>query len=76
MTESLFQLGVAAMAAVMGAAWFRNPKLRHLAWPAFGVAGVLVGLELKSDVVTQGALAITGLAMAGQIFFVGLKRRR
>lgn len=76
MEESSLIWGVALAAVVMGALWMRKPKLRFMAWPAFGVAGVVAGMQLKSDVVTNTALAFTALAIVGQIFYDGWKRGR
>jgi hypothetical protein len=74
--SSVLIWGVAMAAAVMGALWVRKPKLRFMAWPAFGVAGMVAGLQLKSDAITNTALAFTALAIVGQIFYDGWKRGR
>jgi len=76
MHESLLIWGVALAAVIMGALWLRKPKLRFMAWPAFGVAGMVAGLQLKNEAITNTALAFTALAIVAQIFYDGWKRGR
>lgn len=75
MIESLLPWSLAIVAAVMGALWMRKPKLRFMAWPAFGVAGIVAGMQIKSEQLTNVALAFTALALVGQILYDGWKRR-
>lgn len=76
MNESLLIWGVAVAAAVMGALWLRKPEPRFMGWPAFGVAGLIVGIQLKSEAITNASLGFTVLAIIGQIFYDGWKRGR
>lgn len=76
MQQSLLIWGVALAAAIMGSLWVRKPKLRFMAWPAFGVAGMVAGLQLQNQALTNTALTFTALAIVGQILYDGWKRGR
>ena len=76
MQDYLMLWGIPAFAAIMGVVWLRNSKTAFLAWPAFGIAGMLVGLFQNSVSITKWAIGLTMLAIVGQIFFSSRKRGR
>lgn len=69
-------LGVAMATIIIGRLLLRAPKLRFMAWPAFGVAGMIVGVQMKNDAIIQAAVAFSALTIVGQIVYDGWKRGR
>jgi hypothetical protein len=76
LAETLAIWGIVIVSVGMGVAWLRSRKRMFMAWPAFTLAGMTIGIALQNQAISNWSFGLGAVAVAAQIIFDGLHRGR